>query len=115
MVEVNPVHETNLVGVRVTTTDPGLSQRLANAHATGFISHLQKERQEAIAANASLLQRQAQDLKSRVTVAEGELSSYAAKNKLYGVSDDGAKVANTRQIDSLSGLLAEATGRRIRT
>lgn len=115
MVEVNPVHETNLVGVRVTTTDPGLSQRLANAHATGFISHLQRERQEAIAANASLLQRQAQDLKSRVTVAEGELSSYAAKNKLYGVSDDGAKVANTRQIDSLSGLLAEATGRRIRT
>lgn len=115
MVEINPVHETNLVGVRVTSSDPGLSQRLANAHATGFISHLQRERQEAIAANVSLLQRQAQDLKSRVTVAESELSNYATKNKLYGFADDGAKVATTKQIDSLSGLLAEATGRRIRT
>lgn len=115
LIQINPVHETNLVGVQVTTANPALSQRLANAHANGFISHLQKERQEAVSANLNLLQRQASDLKSRVTSAENELSSYAAKNKLFGVSEDGAKVVTTRQIESLSGLLAEATGRRIKT
>ena len=115
LIEINPVHETNLVGVQVTTASPALSQRLANAHANGFIFHLQKERQEAVSANLNLLQRQAGDLKSRVSAAENELSSYAAKNKLYGVAEDGAKVVTTRQIESLSGLLAEATGRRIKT
>jgi capsular exopolysaccharide synthesis family protein len=115
LIEINPVHETNLVGIQVTTAQPELSQRLANAHATGFINHLQKERQESITANLSLLQHQATDLKARVTAAEQELSAYAAKNKLYGVSDDGAKAVTTRQIESLSSLLAEATGRRIKT
>lgn len=115
MIQINPVHETNLVGIQVTSSRPDLSQRLANAHARGFITHLQKERQESIAANLNLLQRQATDLKARVTSADNELSSYAAKNKLYGVSEDGAKAVTTRQIESLSGLLAEASGRRIKT
>jgi capsular exopolysaccharide synthesis family protein len=88
---------------------------LANAHALGFIDHLQRERQEVITTNLQLLQRQAQDLKNRVTGAEQQLSSYAANNKIFAVGDATAQITNSRQIESLSSLLAEATGRRIKT
>jgi capsular exopolysaccharide synthesis family protein len=115
LIEIAPIHETNLVSIQATTAQPELSQRLANAHAIGFIEHLQRERQEVITSNLQLLQRQAQELKSRVTGAEQQLSSYAASNKIFAVGDATAQITNARQIDSLSGLLAEATGRRIKT
>ena len=115
LIDVNPLHETNLVSVQATTADPELSQRIANAHALGFISHLQKERQEFIQANLQLLQHQAVDLKAKVTVAEQELSTYAASNKILAVSENNAQVINARQIEALSTLLAEATGKRIKT
>lgn len=115
LIDVNPLHETNLVAVQATTADPELSQRVANAHALGFISHLQKERQEVIQANLQLLQHQAVDLKSKVTLAEQELSSYAASNKILAVSENNTQLINARQIEALSTLLAEATGKRIKT
>lgn len=115
LIDIAPIHETNLVSIQATTAQPDLSQRLANAHAIGFIDHLQRERQEVITSNLQLLQRQAQDLKSRVTAAEQQLSSYAATNKIFTAGDATGQITNARQIDSLSGLLAEATGRRIKT
>jgi capsular exopolysaccharide synthesis family protein len=115
LIQIAPIHETNLVSIQATTAQPELSQRLANAHALGFIDHLQRERQEVITTNLQLLQRQAQDLKNRVTGAEQQLSSYAANNKIFAVGDATAQITNSRQIESLSSLLAEATGRRIKT
>jgi capsular exopolysaccharide synthesis family protein len=115
LIEVAPIHETNLVRLQATTAQPELSQRLANAHAIGVIDHLQRERQEVITTNLQLLQRQAQDLKNRVTAAEQQLSTYAANNKIFAVGDATAQITNARQIESLSSLLAEATGRRIKT
>jgi capsular exopolysaccharide synthesis family protein len=115
LIEIAPIHETNLVTLQATTAQPELSQRLANAHAVGFIEHLQRERQEVITTNLQLLQRQAQELKNRVTSAEQQLSSYASSNKIFAVGDAAAQITNSRQIESLSSLLAEATGRRIKT
>ena len=115
LIDIAPIHETNLVSIQATTAQPDLSQRLANAHALGFIEHLQRERQEVITANLQLLQRQAQDLKNRVTAAEQQLATYAANNKIFAVGDATAQITNSRQIESLSSLLAEATGRRIKT
>lgn len=115
LIEIAPIHETNLVSIQATTAQPELSQRLANAHALGVIEHLQRERQEVITTNLQLLQRQAQDLKNRVTGAEQQLSTYAANNKIFAVGDATAQITNSRQIESLSSLLAEATGRRIKT
>ena len=115
LIKIAPIHETNLVSIQSTTAQPELSQRLANAHALGFIEHLQRERQEVITTNLQLLQRQAQDLKARVTAAEQQLSSYAATNKIFTAGDATAQITNARQIESLSTLLAEATGKRIKT
>ena len=115
LIDTTPIHETNLVSIQATTAQPKLSQRLANAHAVGFIEHLQRERQEVITTNLQLLQRQAQDLKARVTAAEQQLSTYAATNKIFTAGDATGQITNARQIESLSTLLAEATGRRIKT
>jgi len=114
LVDITPIHETNLVRIEVTTTDPQLSQRLANAHATGFIDHLQRERQESIAVNLQLLQRQGNDLKARVTVAEQALANYAEQNKLLTLPNEQGGNANLHQIEGLAGMLADATGRRIK-
>jgi capsular exopolysaccharide synthesis family protein len=114
LVDITPIHETNLVRIEVTTADPQLSQRLANAHATGFIDHLQRERQESIAVNLQLLQRQASDLEARVTTAEQALASYAERNKLLTLPNEQGGNMTIRQIEGLAGMLADATARRIK-
>ncbi len=115
MIDIAPVHETNLVTIQATTGSAELSQRIANAHALGFIQHLQNERREAVANNVGLLQRQAAELKARVTTAEQELSQYAATNKLLTVRQDEASNINVRQIETLSSMLADSVGRRIKS
>ena len=115
LVEIMPVHETNLVTISATTTRPELSQRVANTHALGFIAHLQRERRDAITTNISLLQRQANELKARVTAAEEALSKYATENRLLTVRQDEGTNIHAKQIESLSSMLAESIGRRIRS
>jgi capsular exopolysaccharide synthesis family protein len=114
LVDITPIHETNLVRIEVTTTAPHLSQKIANAHATGFIDHLQRERQESIAVNLQLLQRQGHDLKERVTTAEQALATYAERNKLLTLPNEQGGNLNIHQIEGLAGMLADATGRRIK-
>lgn len=115
IVDITPIHETNLVSISATTTRPELSQRVANTHALGFIAHLQRERRDAITTNISLLQRQAADLKTRVTAAEEELSRYATENRLLTVRQDEGTNIHAKQIESLSSMLATAVGRRIQS
>ncbi len=114
LVQIQPVHETNLVYIQASTADPELSQLLANTHALQFIEHLKRERQEAIYANVQLLQAQATDLKNRVTVSENQLAAYASQYKLLTLRGDDTNSLNTRQIESLAQMVADATGRRIR-
>jgi capsular exopolysaccharide synthesis family protein len=115
LIDIEPVHETNLVHVRATTADKKLSQKIANTHASAFIKHLQRERQDSILANVELLQAQAFDLKNRVTAAENQLNSYAAQNKLLLARNNEAIGLNNRHIETLAQMLADATGRRIKS
>jgi succinoglycan biosynthesis transport protein ExoP len=114
LVQVLPIHETNLVYIQAATAEPYLSQRLANTHAKQFIEHLKRERQEAISANVQLLQTQANDLKNRVASSENQLAAYASQYKLLTLKGDDTSSLNTRQIESLAQMVADATGRRIR-
>lgn len=115
MIDIEPIHETNLVDINASSSDPALSQRIANTHAIQFIEHLKQERRDAIAANVELLHTQANELKQRVTQAENELALYASQNKLLMVRGDESGGINNRHIESLAQTLAEATGRRIRS
>lgn len=115
LIDIEPVHETNLVHIRATTTHKKLSQKIANTHAIEFIDHVRKERQDSIHANVLLLQAQASDLKERVTEAENQLNSYAAQHKLLLVRNNDSASINNRHIDQLTQMLADATGRRIKS
>jgi succinoglycan biosynthesis transport protein ExoP len=115
LIDIEPVHETNLVHIRATTTQRKLSQALANAHAATFIEHLKRERQDAIQANVELLQTQASELKERVTTAENELNTYATRHKLILTRNNESSNLNSRQIDSLTQMLADSTGKRIQS
>jgi capsular exopolysaccharide synthesis family protein len=115
LLSITPMHETNLVTVSVNTSLPELSQKIANVHAVAFIEHLQQERKDAMSANLSLLQRQATELKERVAQAETALSAYAAEHKLLTINEQAGATINLKQIESLGGLLAEATARRIKS
>jgi capsular exopolysaccharide synthesis family protein len=114
LIDIEPVHETNLVHIRATTANRALSQRIANAHATHFIEHLKRERQDSIQANVQLLQSQATGLKARVTQAENELNTFATQNKLLLVRNNESISLNNSHIQSLTQMLADATGRRVK-
>ncbi len=113
-ISITPVHETNLVYINASTSDPQLSQKIANTHAIQFIEHLRRERQDSINANVRLLRAQAENLKTRVSVSENQLAAYATQNKLVTARSDDTNSPSTRQIDSLAQMVADATGRRIR-
>lgn len=115
LIDIEPVHETNLVHIRATTTNKKLSQKIANSHASQFIDHVRQERQDSIHANVLLLQAQASDLKERVTDAENHLNTYASQHKLLLVRNNESTVLNNRHIDQLTQMLADATGRRIKS
>lgn len=115
LVDINPIHETNLVEVHVTTADPGLSQRIANAHAQGFIDHLTKERQASINANLQLLERQADDVKARVSDADRALAQYAKDNRLISLSEDKENNVILKQMEQLGQLVADASSKRIKS
>jgi succinoglycan biosynthesis transport protein ExoP len=115
LIDVEPVHETNLVHIKATTTNKTLSQKIANLHATEFIEHLKRERQGAIQANVQLLRVQSDALRDKVGHAEEQLSSYAAANKLLLARNNDGNGLNHRHIESLAQMLADATGRRIKS
>jgi capsular exopolysaccharide synthesis family protein len=115
LIEVTPMHETNLVSISASTSRPELSQTIANTHARAFISHLQRERQEALSGNLQLLQKQGVELKSKVAQAENTLAAYSAEHKLLTSMDQSGSTINLKQIESLGTLLAETTGKRIKS
>ena len=115
LIDIEPVHETNLVHIRATTTNRTLSQKIANAHATEFIEHLRRERQGAIQANVQLLRAQSDALRDKVGQAEEQLGEYAASNKLLLARNNEGSGLNHRHIESLAQMLADATGRRIKS
>jgi succinoglycan biosynthesis transport protein ExoP len=115
LIDIEPVHETNLVHIRATTTNRTLSQKIANLHATEFIEHLKRERQDAIQANVKLLHAQSDALREKVGRADEELGTYAARNKLLLVRNNEGSGLNHRHIESLAQMLADATGRRIKS
>jgi succinoglycan biosynthesis transport protein ExoP len=115
LIDIEPVHETNLVHIRATTTNRALSQKIANLHATEFIEHLKRERQGAIQANVELLRAQSDALRDRVGQAEEALTSYAASHKLLLARNNDSSGLNYRHIESLAQMLADAAGRRIKS
>lgn len=115
LIDVAPVRDTSLVTLSATTSSPSLSQAIANAHARIFIDDLRRERQDILGANQRLLEKQADELKSRLAAAEQDLARYAEKNQLVAVSNSEDANVTVKQIVNLTQLLADATAKRVRS
>lgn len=115
LISVTPVRETSLVQVAATTTSPRLSEMIANEHAHVFIEDLARERQDSIMGNLKLLQRQADDLKARLTKSEQDLSKYAGDNQILAAANSEDANMIVKHIINLTALLGDATGKRVRS
>jgi polysaccharide biosynthesis transport protein len=113
LIQINPVKDTSLVEISVTTSNPQLSKRLANAHARGFIQLNHREQQRSLESSLRMLRSQAKELKEKVSTTQKNIAEYAESNELVAISN--IKDANFKidEIVHLTRLLAEATGRRI--
>ena len=106
-----PVRKTSLVKVSVTTADPELSAKIANAHSQAFIDYIRAERQQSALENLVFLKGQAEELANKVALAERNIAAYAEENAIVSLNKDENIVV--RRMAELNDLLTRATAKRI--
>lgn len=113
LIKIEPVRRTFLVQVSATTSDPKLSADIANAHSLNFIEITKEEKQRSALNNLVFLRGQAEDLASKVAVAEQEVAQYAEENAIVAVNQNENIVV--KRMSELNQLLTEATSKRIKS
>lgn len=122
-VEVAPVRSSRLVDIYVTTPDPALSARIANAWGANFIEMNLKRRYEASSYAREFLEGRLQQLRQRLEDSERELVAYASAQNIINLeqatdTQTGRTTAQrSLQADQLATLneeLARAEADRIR-
>ncbi|MBI2533487.1 MAG: GumC family protein, partial [Deltaproteobacteria bacterium] len=111
LLEVKPVSGTSLVQIKITTPDPTLSARLANAHAFAYVRYGIDLRSQTNEEASVFLQQKLTELKERVEQSEAALNSYRRDKGIISV-DDKANVVVERLLD-LNKSLTAAEGDRI--
>jgi len=111
MLNVQPVRNTRLFEIDFTTPDPGLSARLANAHAESYMRYGVDLRSQANEAAIVFLQEKLLELKERVETSEAALNSYRRQKGIITLDDKGNLVVD-RLVD-LNERLTEAEANRI--
>ncbi len=111
LLEVKPVSGTSLVQIKITTPEPALSARLANAHAFAYVRYGIDLRSQTNEEASVFLQQKLTELKERVEQAEAALNSYRRDKGIISV-DDKANVVVERLLD-LNKSLTAAEGERI--
>lgn len=115
LIQILPIHETNLVNIMATASSPLVAQRIANTHAKMFIQQLKGEESNRLDANLELLRAQTMALTDRIKQTEEALGEFAKKNKLTILKKEGSSGLPHQQIQSLAVRLADATAQRIKS
>ena len=122
-VEIAPIRSSRLVDIVVTTPDPKLSARIANAWGANFIDMNLKRRYEANSYAREFLEGRLAQLRKRLEDSERELVAYASRENIINLEEtvdtaNGRTVAQrSLQADQLAALneeLAKAEADRIR-
>ena len=108
---VKPVINTSLVRIVITTPDPALSARLANAHAFAYVRYGIDMRSQTNEEASGFLQQKLTELKGRVEQAEAALNSYRKDKGIISV-DEKENVIIDRWLD-LNKNLNKAEAERI--
>jgi capsular exopolysaccharide synthesis family protein len=111
LLTVEPIPRTQLVKVSFTTLDPGLSEELANAHATAFIRRNLETRFELTKEAREFLEKKLAEVRVKVAQAEEALNRF---RKTYGVvSVEGNENIVLDRMMDLNKRLTEARSKRI--
>lgn len=104
--EVRRRGQTRLVAVRVTTSDPVFSARVANAHARAYLEAQVADRVSAAISARDVLQSQLVQARGHLVASNGALQGY-----IGGRLDRLAEETGSETLAVLSGRLQAATGR----
>jgi polysaccharide biosynthesis transport protein len=123
-IEIAPIRSSRLVDISVTTPDPALSGRIANAWGANFIEMNLKRRYDANSYARDFLESRLAQLRKRLEDSERALVAYASQEGIINLEEsvdtqNGRTVAGrSLQADQLATLneeLAKAEAERIRT
>ena len=87
MLSVKPISGTGVVEIAVTTPDPAVSARLANAHVDSYLRYRIDIRSEANEEATKFLQKKLLELKSRVEESELSLNHYRRDKGIISLDD----------------------------
>lgn len=108
---ISPVRRTSLVTIGVTAKDPVIAARIARAHALAYIDWVRDARIEQQTRSLSFLQKQATELRQKVSDLERSLAEYAEDNAIVGVNKDENIVA--QKMAQLNSALTEIITKRL--
>lgn len=111
MLDIEPVRGTRLVKIAVTTPDPVLSARIANAHPAAYIRKGIQIRVQANEEAQRFLEEKLVELKDRVEKSEAALNQYRRAKGVISLAD-GENIVVERLAD-LNDLLTKAEAERI--
>lgn len=120
-IQVSPVRNSALVDVSYTSSDPGLSARIANAWVNQFIEARLARRYDSTAEARAFLTSRLAELRKKLEDSERELVRYAAEKNILPVETTvdaegkttGVKTLAATNLAQLSDSLAKATVDRI--
>ena len=111
LLQIKPVNGTRLVQVGFTTPDPRLSQRLANAHAAGFIRNTLASRFELTKEARDFLSQKLAELRGQVEQADAALNQFRKQEKV--TSFEGNENIEIERLTELNRRLTDARAKRI--
>ncbi len=98
--------KSRVVAIEFQAKDAELAARLSNAIAEEYIRHLEQAKRSTALSAGSWLARTIEELRQRVSAAEGRVEAYRAANGLF-ISRD-TQTISTQQLSELNGQLATA-------
>lgn len=108
---VSPVSRTRLAVLAVTTPDPDLSARIANAHVRAYVQHGLRLRSQASEDAREFLEGKLGELKERLELSEIALNAYRRDKGILSLDEKENVVVE--RLSSLNELHAEAEAERI--
>jgi polysaccharide biosynthesis transport protein len=113
LVHVTPVRKTSLVRVSAITSDPKLSQKIANTHAKEFIEFVRSQRQQKTIESIAFLKTQAEDLAKKVSLTERNIAQYSEENSIIALNEK--ENITVQKMSELNQLLTAAIAKRIKS
>jgi polysaccharide biosynthesis transport protein len=107
-VQVKRAERTYVVDISVTSTDPAMAARIANAIAQAYLTEQTEVRADAARQVSQQLSARLKELEDKVRVSEQKVEAYKAAHNIVGANGE---LVNEQQLSNLNAQLATARAR----